>query len=85
MAEESKIKPSSSSEQSYWPLYISMLFSGVFLLAEALGFAPLQKSTAKIGIALIYSTFILMTARGKKISYIAAGLIWLAVFATWLL
>jgi len=68
---------------AWWMLYVSMAFAGVFLLADALGYAPLQKTTAKLGVALIYSTFVLLIGRGRPIGYVAAALIWAAVIATW--
>lgn len=73
-----------SAKQPYWMLYLAGLFGGVVLLADALGFAPLERVTAKLAIALIYSTFVLMTGKGKWVSTAATALIWATIIATFI-
>ena len=41
-----------SAKQPYWMLYVAGIFGGIILLADALGFAPLERVTAKLAIAL---------------------------------
>ena len=85
MTEKSTSVPNrTSSRQPYWMLYVAGLFGGIILLADALGFVPLQRVTTRLAIALIYSTFVLMIGKGKKLSYAAAVLIWAAVIATFI-
>ena len=73
-----------SSKQPYWMLYIAGLFGGIILLTDALGFVLLERVTTRLAIALIYSTFVLMVGKGKKLSIAAAVLIWAAVIATFI-
>lgn len=71
-----------STKPTYWMIYIAALFGGLILLADALGFAPMQRVTGKLAIGLIYSAFVLMTGKGKNVSVAAAVLIWAAIIAT---
>lgn len=69
-------------KQPYWMIYVAALFGGVIMLSDALGFAPMQKITVKLGVALIYSAFILLTSKAQKIAITAACIVWLSVIAT---
>lgn len=65
-------------------IYAAGLFGGLILLADALGFVPLEQVTARLAIGLIYSTFVLMIGKGSKVSVMAALLIWAAIIATFI-
>ncbi len=67
-----------------WLVYVSAVLAGILLLAHALDFGPLQKITARLGIALIFSAFALLVGNGKPSGIIATALIWIAVIVTFL-
>ncbi|MGD8923180.1 MAG: hypothetical protein PVH24_08005 [Candidatus Zixiibacteriota bacterium] len=69
-------------KQPYWLLYISILLAGILLLADAAGYAPLQRLTARLGIALVLSAFALVIGNGRQMGYWATGIIWVAVIIT---
>lgn len=74
----------SAVARPYWMIYAAGLFGGLILLADALGFVPLEQVTARLAIGLIYSTFVLMIGKGSKVSVMAALLIWAAIIATFI-
>ena len=69
-------------KQPYWLVYFSLLLAGLLLLADAFGFAYLQRWTVKLGIVLIYSALSLFIGNGRAAGFIAAAVVWLAVLAT---
>ena len=71
-----------SRKQPYWLVYFSLLLAGLLLLADAFGFAYLQRWTVKLGIVLIYSALSLFIGNGRAAGFIAAVIVWLAVLAT---
>ncbi|MBU0983027.1 MAG: hypothetical protein KKA42_04105 [candidate division Zixibacteria bacterium] len=75
---------SGTKADQLWLVYISAVLAGLLLLAHALGFSPLQKVTARLGIALIYSAFALLVGNGRPSGIIATALIWIAVIVTFL-
>jgi hypothetical protein len=77
----SKARPP-SKKQHYWLVYFSLLLAGLLLLADAFGYAHLQRWTVKLGIALIYSALSLFIGNGRAVGFIAAVVVWLAVLAT---
>jgi len=77
----SQAKPP-SKKQPYWLVYFSLLLAGLLLLADAFGFAYLQRWTVKLGIVLIYSALSLFIGNGRAAGFIAAAVVWLAVLAT---
>lgn len=83
-ATKSEKKPS-GTKQPYWLLYVALLLAGILLLAQAFGITQLQRSTAKLGIALVYAAFALLVGGGRPTAITAAALVWAAVIATYLL
>ena len=77
----SQAKPP-SKKQPYWLVYFSLLLAGLLLLADAFGFAYLQRWTVKLGIVLIFSALSLFIGNGRAAGFIAAAVVWLAVLAT---
>ena len=71
-----------SKKQPYWLVYFSLLLAGLLLLADAFGFAYLQRWTVKLGLVLIYSALSLFIGNGRAAGFIAAAIVWLAVIAT---
>ncbi len=66
----------------WWMLYLTLLVSGLLLLADAYHLMQLDRWTAKFGVALIYAAFILFVGKGRPPSYISAGIVCLAVILT---
>ena len=62
-----------------WLLYVSLLLSGILFLAEAAHIYTLQRLTAKLAIALIFSAIALVVGKGKPIGYVATAIVWLTV------
>jgi len=70
--------------QYYWLIYAAALIAGLLLIADALGYYPLQRITAKLGIALIYSALALMIGGSRPSGIIATVVVWFAVLLTFL-
>ena len=81
MADE-QVTPPKKKKPLTWLLYMSILASGVLLLADALNYAALEKLTAKLGIALLLSALFLVVGNGRRIGFISTGIIWAAVIIT---
>lgn len=71
-----------SKKQPLWLIYLAALLAGLILLADAFGYAPLQKLTARLGIALLFSAIALVVANGRAPGYIATTILWIAVLLT---
>jgi hypothetical protein len=77
-------KPQKPSN-AYWLVYLALLIGGILLLAGTLHFVEIQKVSARLGIAMLYSAFALFVGNGKPAGYVATAVIWLAVFATFII
>lgn len=78
-------KPSNGSKkrpEPLWLIYGAAAVGGILLLAEAIGYSPLQRIPARLGIALVYSAFALFVGGNRKSGYVAAGLIWAVTVVT---
>lgn len=75
-------RPAQAKQDHNWLIYGAGLLAGVLLLAEAFGYAPLQKLPARLGVALIYSALAMFVAKGKAAGIIATILLWAAVVVT---
>ena len=80
---EQKI-PKPKVRQPYWLIYLSLLLAGALLVAQAYDIAELQKWTARIGIALIFSMMALLVGNGRWAGFFAASVIWIAVLVTYI-
>lgn len=69
----------------YWLIYVSLLLSGLLLLADAYQISHLYRWTARLGIALVFSAFSLFIANGRKEGITAVVIIWVAVICTYFL
>ncbi len=77
-ATKEKIKSSAN-----WIIYVSLLLSGIILLAKAFQYTHLDKWTAKIGIALLYSAIALFIGNGRKSGYLGTVIIWAIVIVSY--
>ena len=65
--------------QRYWIAYIGLFLAGFILLADAYNLTQLDRWTARVGIALVYTAFALVTAKGRASGTIGSIVIWVAV------
>ena len=83
--ENDKEKPEKTvKKQPYWLIYVALLLGGLLLLAHAFELSTLQKWTARLGIALVYSALALVVGNGRAPGYIAVVIVWLCVLLTYL-
>lgn len=75
-----KVKPN----PKYWLVYIALLLAGMILLADAANITYLQKWSARLGIAFVYSAVALLIGNGRKSGIIAAAIIWVAAILTFI-
>ena len=71
--------------QFYWLIYLALLLGGIILLAQAIDYIHLNKWTAKLGIALLFSAFALLVANGRKAGYAATSIIWIVIIISYFL
>jgi hypothetical protein len=60
-----------------WLIYLAIILAGLLFLAEAFQFTHLNRWTARVGIALLYSAFALLVGNGRRSGYIAMVIIWI--------
>jgi len=75
--DQKTVKP--KKKQPWWLVYVSLLLSGVLLLADAYNVTQLQRWTARLGVALVFSAIALLWPGGKTPGKIAVAVIWIAV------
>ena len=66
-----------SPKKMVWLIYAALILTGIFFLAAAFNISNLDRWTARLGIALVFSAFALMVGNGRQIGYIATAIIWL--------
>ncbi len=71
--------------QYYWLIYLALLLGGIILIAQAVDFTYINKWTAKLGVALLFSAFALLVANGKKTGYVATSIIWIVIIISYFL
>jgi hypothetical protein len=76
---------SRAKKSATWLVLLAALIAGAVLLADGLSYAPAQKLTAKLGIALLFSAIALFIGNGRAAGYVATVILWAAVVATILL
>lgn len=82
MAKEDKKTLSDQHKQPYWLIYIALLIAGMLLLTDAYHIAHLNKWTARLGIALIYTAFAFLIGSGRWVVIPAVTIVWLGVLVT---
>jgi len=65
-----------------WLIYTALALAGIILIGDALGVDFLTKLTARIGIALVFSSLALVVAKDRSPGIIAVAVIWIAVIIT---
>ncbi|RME21546.1 MAG: hypothetical protein D6800_11980 [Candidatus Zixiibacteriota bacterium] len=78
-------EPKTKKRQPWWLLYGALLIAGFLMLFEAVGYAPMQRLTAKLAVALIYSALALIVTNGRRIGIWSSVIVWLAVVGTLLI
>ena len=76
--------PTSSAQRPWWILYLTILVAGLLLLADGFNIAHLHRWTARLGIALVYSAFVLFVGKGRTLAIVSAAVVCLAVLMTFL-
>jgi len=83
MSDEKSAAPSKNN--TIWLVYLSLLISGILLLSDAYHLTQLQRWTARIGIALVFSAVALYVGNGRKTGFIAVIIMWLTIAAIYLI
>jgi hypothetical protein len=78
-----KTVPARPKKPPYWLIYVSLLMSGVLLLADAYNVTQLSRWTARLGIALVFSALSLLWPKSRIAGQIAALIIWIAVIVSY--
>lgn len=84
-------RPSNSQSEepikksSYWMIYASLLISAILLIGDGLAITHLEKWTAKVGVALLFSVLFLLISKNQTKAIIASIIIWIAVIATFVI
>jgi hypothetical protein len=78
-------KQSAKKKQPYWLVYLALLIGGALMIAYAYQIMHLDRWTARIGIALMYSAIALLVGNGRWTGFMATAIVWLAVVATYIL
>ena len=60
-----------------WLIYRAIILAGLLFLAEAFQFSHLNRWTARVGVALLYSAFALLVGNGRKSGYISMVIVWI--------
>ena len=82
MPTESKSPTPKPKRQFFWLIWGGALVGGILLIADAVGYAPMQRLTAKLGLALVYSALALLIGGNRPSGIIATVLVWIAVVLT---
>jgi len=66
-------------------IYTSIFVSAVILLGDGMALTHLNKWTAKVGIALLFTVFFMLVCKNQTKAIIASLIIWIAVIATFVI
>jgi hypothetical protein len=75
-------KAKEKKRQAIWLVYLAALVAGAILLADALNYELIQRLTARLGLALLFSAIALFVANGRPAGWIATAILWVAVILT---
>ena len=78
------VKPK-KRKQPLWLIYIALLLSGLLLLADAYDLSHLGRWTGWFGVVLVFSAVALVIGNGRKAGFVAVGIVWVAVIASYLI
>jgi len=65
-----------------WLVYVAAVIAGVVLLSDAMGWGPLVKLSARLGVALLFSAVALMIGRSRPAGIIAVAIVWIGTIIT---
>lgn len=68
-----------------WLIYLSLILSGILLLADAFDATYFNRMTARIGIGLLFTAFALIVGAGHKKTPIAIGILLASILTTFFL
>jgi hypothetical protein len=71
-----------AKKRSSWIMYVALILAGLILIAEAFGLATLNRWTAKIGIALLYTALAYLVGQDRVVATIGVVIVWAAVILT---
>ncbi len=67
-----------------WMIYLSLIVAAMVLLGDGLSIPHLERWTARVGVALLFTTLFLIVCRNMTRAILASAVMWLAVIATYL-
>lgn len=70
------------NNRSIYLIVISLIISGILLLADAVHFYTISKLTVRLGVGLIFSAIALLVGRNRPAGIIATAIIWIAIIIT---
>lgn len=65
-----------------WLIYLGLLLGGLLMLGDVYHISHLDRWTARIGIALVYTALALMVGNGRNSGYVGTAIIWLSLVVT---
>lgn len=65
--------------QRFWLVYGALLVAGLLWLADAANYTPLQKTSARLGLGMVYIALSLIVANGRPAGWIATGIVGVSV------
>ena len=68
-----------------WLIYLSLILSGILLIADAFDATYFNRMTARIGIGLLFTAFALIVGAGHKKTPIAIGILLASIITTFFL
>ncbi len=68
-----------------WMIYLSLILSGMLLLADAFDATYFNRWTARIGISLLFTAFALIVGAGRKKAQVAIGIVYASIATTYFL
>jgi len=68
-----------------WLIYLSLIISGLLLLADAFDATYLNRWTARIGIGLLFTAFAFIVGAGHRKTPIAIGILYGSILITYFL
>jgi len=72
-------------KSSLWMIYTGIFVSAIILLGDGMALTHLNKWTAKVGIALLFTVFFMLVCKNQTKAIIASLIIWIAVIATFVI
>ncbi|MBU8933125.1 MAG: hypothetical protein KOO62_03870 [candidate division Zixibacteria bacterium] len=84
MSNEQPQAQTKGTKGAFWMIYLGLAVAAIVLLGDGLSISHLERWTARIGIALLFTVLFLLVCRNMTRAITASAIIWLAVIATFL-